>query len=56
MNQMVYCVGGMTKNTEIYHINTDEWSQGKDSNEEVLSPCLVSINDQYLYLIGGSIG
>jgi len=47
MNQMVYCVGGWTKcknermvnvwtkHTEIYDINTNKWSRGKDLNEEV---------------------
>ena len=68
MNQMVYCVGvggvknnrrrrveRLTKSTEVYDIKTDKWSQLKDLNEEIVRrPSLVSINDQYLYAIGGS--
>ena len=44
----------MTENTEIYDIKTDKWSQGKDLDVELAMPSLVSINDQYLYAIGGS--
>jgi len=59
MNQMVYCVGGVTKDerkskkTEIYDTNTNKWNQGMDLNEATRSSSLIPINNQYLYSIGG---
>ena len=54
----IFQLGGVfgifSKKTEIYDIKTDKWSQGKDLNEDATEPYLVSINNQYLYSIGGT--